>query len=273
MPGRPQRTLERAGALEGRGLHTGEPCRVSFRPAPAGAGASFFRDGRPVERVFAGHSRCTAIGRAGAEIQTVEHAASALMGLGIDNVRVDVDGPEMPAMDGSAADFVNLFKGLGIADQREEVRVTTLTEPVFCHGEKSALAAFPAEDLSVCYALDFDFPGLRQTLFEVPVVTPEIYESQIAPARTFCAGPEAEALRAAGFGKGADERNTLVMTPDGPLGGSLRFSDECARHKALDLLGDLYFTGFPFAARIIGIRSGHGLNQQLAEAIKKQRSS
>ena len=145
-----------------------------------------------------------------------------------------------------------------------------MREPIFCHEGSAALLALPHDGLRVTYTLDYPHPALRsQTVsFEVDE---GVYARQIAPARTFCTEEEARSLRQKGFGKGADRRNTLVMGPSGPRGNRLRFADECARHKVLDLLGDLGLLNLDLRGHFIGIRSGHALNHRLCELILKDR--
>lgn len=261
-----QKTISKKGALSGVGLHTGKPSRIAFSPAPPQSGVRWSQDGRPiVSTTPTSARRCTGIGN----LQTVEHVLAALQGLGIDNVGVDVEGPEVPAMDGSAAPFVRCLKELGLVEQPAPRNYYRLKEPVFCGDKNKAICAFPAEAFSVAYVLDYDHPRLRSQIASFSSVTAEIFEKEIAPSRTFCTSQEADLLRQQGFGLGATEENTIVISENGKL--QLRFDDECARHKALDLIGDLGLLGFPILARVIGIRSGHALNHRLVELIRKQK--
>lgn len=274
--GRKQRTLAREGSIEGTGLHTGEPARVSFKPLPPGSGVVFTRGGVRLEvpeehTLSAASLRCTSVGNAAARVQTVEHLLAALTASGIDNVGVEVDGPEIPGLDGCAAQWVRTFKELGTREQTAFREFYSVTEPLFCYDKHKAIAVYPADTFSVAYVLDYGRPGLNGQVFDA-VVTPETFEKEIAPARTFCTEKEIEEVRAQGFGKGARPDNTLVIGEDGePVGSELRFADECARHKVLDIIGDLSLTGFPILGRVVGLRSGHALNHRLAQAIKKQK--
>lgn len=212
--------------------------------------------------------RCTAV----AGVQTVEHVLAALVGLGVTNAVLAIEGQEFPVLDGSAVEFTRRFHEWGFREQDAEAPHFKLREPVFCHSGTAALCALPADTFSVAYLLDYGHPKLKAQLVDFQV-TAEIFEKEIAPARTFCTSEEAQTLKAAGFGKGADLTNTLVIGADGPVGGTLRFQDECARHKVLDLIGDLGMLGFSLSARIVALRSGHALNRELAECIRKQRRS
>ena len=213
--------------------------------------------------------RCTAVGKARNRILTVEHFLAAAWCLGLSNLETHVEGSEMPALDGSALGFVRFFKKLGIRKQARKRTVWRIREPIFFAEPGKAIQALPAKTLSVSYILDYPHPALKNqsVYFSADAKT---FEKEIAPARTFCTDVEAASLKKQGFGGGADTSNTLVMTPKGPLRNRLRFKDECARHKALDLLGDLSLLGHGLSGRIVGLRSGHALNRQLVEEIRRQ---
>lgn len=257
-------------------MHTGERACVRFSPLGVGAGIVFYRNDLRLSSLSEGTGpesglRCTSVGQGDERVLTVEHLLAAITALGIDNLRIDVEGPEIPGLDGSAQPFVRTFKALGILEQKSPREFYRVTEPVFCYDNKKAIAIYPAEVLSIAYVLDYGIKGLTDQVFDT-VVTPETFEKEIAPARTFCSEQEAEMLRRQGFGKGATRENTLVIGAAGkPIGNTLRFSDECARHKALDILGDLNLLGFSVLGRVVALRSGHALNSQLVEAIKKQK--
>lgn len=267
-------TIRRPFELAGIGLHTGKRSSARFEPAGSGKGIVFSTDqgeiginggvtalpARP-----AGGRRTTLGG-----IETVEHALSAAYGLGICNLRIGVNGPELPAADGSALPFVRAFKAAGITAQKRPRKTFALREPIFISSGNAVLAAVPDDRFRVTYTLDYGLLSLKGQTVSLEM-NPRNYAADIAPARTFCTEEEAAALRKRGFGKGADTRNTLVMGKKGPRGNRLRFPDECARHKVLDLVGDLALLGFALKGHVIGIRSGHALNHRLVEAIIKQR--
>jgi UDP-3-O-[3-hydroxymyristoyl] N-acetylglucosamine deacetylase / 3-hydroxyacyl-[acyl-carrier-protein] dehydratase len=275
----PQRTLSAEARLSGNGLHTGKPASIVFKPAPAGSGIRFFKDGKPVagpgrSRLGDGSSdslRCSSLGADGARILTVEHLLASLSGLGITNLDVFVQGDEVPALDGSAAEFVKLFTKTGLTEQSGQVEFYRIREPIFCYDNLKSIAIHPAEEFSVSYVLDYEHPHLRDQKVDF-TLTPGVFEREIAPSRTFCTEKEALELPKHGIGLGATPANTLVVKDDGSHVQGLRFPDECARHKVLDIVGDLSLLGFPVLGRVVGIRSGHALNLQLVEAILKQRS-
>ncbi len=273
-----QKTVVCSGRLSGIGLHTGKPCSFSVRPAKPDQGIKFFRNGKLVsdlknEKPSTSSSeslRCSSVGRGENEILTVEHFLATLLGLGITNLEVEVEGPEMPGMDGSAVPFVHFFKELKLVEQTKRVDFYKIKEPIFCYDKLKSVCIYPADEFGVSYVLDYEHPFLRNQKVDF-VLTPEIFEKEIAPARTFCTDKEAEQLRVHGFGLGATEENTLVIREDGAHSKRLRFPDECARHKVLDILGDFMLLGFPVMGRVAAIRGGHKLNQKLAQAIQAQK--
>ena len=201
-------------------------------------------------------------------MHTVEHILAALSGLGLDNLIIEVNANEVPEIDGSAFPFVSLLVQSGIVPQEEVKRYACLSEPVYVSGEGSSVAAFPAQELGISFTLDYDHPYLK-TQFASFSITPDIFEKEIAGARTFCLEEEAKVLQSRGLGKGANFQNTLLVGDKGIVEGKLRFEDEFVRHKILDLMGDLFLLGCPLQAQIIAIRSGHSLNTKLIHRIKK----
>lgn len=264
-----QRTIQKKGSLSGTGLHTGQFCTVTFSPLSSGEGVQFFKKGQRVPISFSSDpKRCTSIGQNETQIKTVEHFLAALGGLGIDNLKVEVEGPELPALDGSSLGFVECLKGLGLQDLASKKEIYKIEEPIFCHEPRRALAIYPAEHFRVSYILDYEHPLLRGQKVDF-VLTPQVFEKEIAPCRTFCTEAESESVRASGLGLGATHENTLVISKDGPIKNRFRFPDECARHKVLDIVGDLNLLGFSILGHVVGIRSGHSLNRKLGEAIQK----
>ncbi len=266
-----EKTVARSGGLEGIGIHSGKISKMDARPLGAGSGIQFYRQGRRVEGWVRENRRCTALGTPGRdEILTVEHLLAACAGLGVCNLRVDVEGPEIPALDSSAAPFVRFFKNLGIEEQSKPRDFFKPAEPIFCYDNTSALVVYPAERFSVAYVLDYDHPQLRNQPVHFEI-TQETFEREIAPARTFCTEDEAKVLRQQGFGLGASFDNVVVMADMGCVNGTLRFPDECARHKVLDLVGDLALLGVALLGRVVGIRSGHYLNRMLVQKILSEK--
>lgn len=271
-----QRTIEHGAECAGVGLHTGETVTARFLPGLPGTGIVFVRTdlpGRPRIPALAtnriAQPRRTAIQCGEAEVHTVEHLISAAVGIGIDNLEVHLAGPEAPGFDGSAAEYVRILRGAGLREQDARRREVVIKEPVKVEGRNGAqLTALPyAGGLRLSYTLDYPVKPLRNVHVEVDV-TEERYEREIAPARTFVLREEAELLRALGLGAGASLENTLVFDDDGPVGGAkLRFPDEAARHKLLDLVGDLALLGSRLRAHVVAVKSGHELNLALVQEI------
>lgn len=291
-----QQTLRKAVSLEGKGLHTARYARIRLCPAPPDTGIVFVRTdlgGASVpacaERVSATR-RGTTLSAGEATVATVEHLLSALSGLGVDNAFVETDNVEIPILDGSARPFVEAILSAGIAAQDVPRRFLRLSEPLeICDPDSGAQLRFcPAESLSV--ELTVEFGPLVQTLRWDPS---QPYETAVAPARTFVFFREIGALYRAGLIRGGDLGNALVVadTPvrqeevdalakelgvpsltvrDGVLSNTEpRFPDECARHKLLDLLGDLSLAGAPLLARVTARKPGHTLNTRAAAALAK----
>jgi UDP-3-O-[3-hydroxymyristoyl] N-acetylglucosamine deacetylase/3-hydroxyacyl-[acyl-carrier-protein] dehydratase len=275
---RQQRTLKRPVKIEGVGLHTGKRATAELRPAEPGNGITFVRvdiDSEPEVPASGAYlktrERRTCLFHEGAEVFTVEHLLAALSALQVDNVQVRIDAEEVPGLDGSAVEFVQKILEAGFVEQRAPRKVWSLNEPIYLSEGDASLVAVPGRGgLSIDYNLDFpegvgQLSSTRQTVsFRLGADT---FAEEIAPARTFVFEREIEQLQAAGLGKGADTSNTLVMSPAGPRDNELRFPDELARHKVLDLLGDLALTGVQIHAHIIATRSGHRTNHLLVKQL------
>ncbi len=275
-----QRTIAQEVFLNGAGIHTGESVSMRVLPAPPDTGVVFIRTDLPhrpsipvksAQVVDVGKSvRRTTLSKDGIEVQTVEHFMAALWGLGIDNVYVEISGPEMPGLDGSAIQFYQQFKAAGTTEQATPKRYFSLREPVTVEEGDASISVFPDRALKISYMLSYPHPLLKSQFVTFSANGATSFEEQIAPARTFCLKEEAEALRAAGFGKGANTTNTLVLDTKGVMENTLRFEDEFARHKILDLLGDLYLLGTHLRAHVIAIKSGHPLNAKLVKKLGQE---
>jgi UDP-3-O-[3-hydroxymyristoyl] N-acetylglucosamine deacetylase len=256
-----QTTLRDALAFEGVGLHTGAPSRVRLIPAPAGTGLRF-RLNDAVEFPARGEYvvetvRATVLGCGEHRVSTVEHVLSALLGCGVDNVVIAVDGPEIPVEDGSAKVFADAIESVGLRTL-PQARVRWLpTKPhVFRDGEK-LLVVVPAASFRVRMTVDYPAPiGAQYVETEIE---PETYRAEIAPARTFGYRHEVEALRARGLAQGGTLDNAVVFDTDGPM-MPLRAPNEPARHKVLDLVGDFALLGAYPQCEVIAIKSGHKLH-------------
>lgn len=273
-----QRTIIDQVVLKGVGLQTGRPVSMILKTAPVDSGINFIRTdlpNRPLLNInsvpldIAGSTeRRTALAIGPMQIQTIEHFMAALSGLSIDNISIELDSDELPGMDGSAKDFAAAIKKAGIVEQAGQRRSLEIKEPVWCREGDSLVAAFPGDNFKISYTLSYPSPAIGTQYLSV-ALTEKVFESEIAPARTFCLEEEAVALIKRGLGKGANYDNTLVMGGSGPVKTALRFPDEPVRHKVLDLIGDLYLLGMPVRGHIVAIKSGHKLNMELVKKLKK----
>lgn len=279
---RPQRTLKSPVEYRGVGLHSGKDTRVVVRPAEAGTGVTFVRvdiDDSPVVRAdganMKARQRRTCIQDGKAEVYTCEHLLAALYALGIDNVSIEIDGEEVPGLDGAASDFYRGLSESGSVELKSERPIYTVTQPIYVRDGNASIVALPGSGkLSIEYHLEYEAQnGSTSSTKQIAMfeLSPEAFERDIAPARTFVFEHEVESLREAGLGKGATQQNTLVMGPEGPQANVLHWDDELARHKILDLVGDLANVGVDLDAHIIATRSGHQLNMQLVQRIQEER--
>jgi UDP-3-O-[3-hydroxymyristoyl] N-acetylglucosamine deacetylase/3-hydroxyacyl-[acyl-carrier-protein] dehydratase len=253
---------------------------LTFRPAQVDSGINFIRIDLPDKPVikasidsvlaFSRSPRRTSVGSGAAEVQTIEHLMAALAGSGIDNLIIEIDNCEVPGMDGSSQNFLELFQNAGIKEQEKERKIYALREPIFVEEDGSSIIALPDNDFRISYTLEYNHPMLPTEYLELGV-TPEVFKQDIAGARTFCLESEASDLQNQGLGRGANYENTLVVGKEGVIKNKLRYPDEFVRHKILDLLGDLYLVGSPIRARIIALKSGHSLNLKLAKKIAQQK--
>jgi len=267
-----QQTIKRPVALEGIGLHSGKPVKVTLSPAPPDSGIVFRvgPNGQPIpaasESVVDSHY-ATTIGRNGTRIQTVEHLMAAAAGLGIDNLAVEVDGTEVPAMDGSAKPFVGLLNAAGRQAQSARRRPITIRQPLHVGGGNRWIRILPADELRISYTLDNDHPAIgTQVLSWVP--TEESFINEYAPARTYGFLKDLGAMRKHGLALGGSLDNAIVVGKRGTLNG-LRYRDEFVRHKVLDLIGDLALLGRPLLGHVVARNAGHSLNFDLVVEIQR----
>lgn len=271
-----QTTLAAPARLAGVGIHNGLPVNLAILPAPPDSGISFVRTdiGGDAAAVPALADRvcdtrlATVIGNeAGTTVSTVEHLMAAFAGLGVDNARVELDGPEMPILDGSAADFVAAIDAAGRAEQDAPRRWVEILEPIQVDGPGKRAALVPADKFELAVEIVFDAPAIGRQTFEL-AVDPTSFRAEIAPARTFGFIAEVEQLRAMGLGRGASLENTIVVDGARVLNPeTLRRPDDFVRHKALDALGDLALAGHPILGRYEASCSGHALNNALVRAL------
>ncbi|MCM8766790.1 MAG: bifunctional UDP-3-O-[3-hydroxymyristoyl] N-acetylglucosamine deacetylase/3-hydroxyacyl-ACP dehydratase [Candidatus Omnitrophica bacterium] len=273
-----QKTVEKEVSIEGIGLHTGEKSRVVLKPAPSNTGIIFIKkdseNSEPIkvdiENLLDTNKfpRRTSIGNEKTQIHTIEHLLSAIYAMEIDNVFVEIYGTECPGLDGSSYEFVELIKMAGIREYPEEKEVFYLKEPIYISENNSHIIALPDKQFKISYTLDYP-NTLINSQFASFIITPEVYEKEISPARTFCLKEEVEQLRNMGLGKGSTYQNTLIIDKDKVINNEFRFQDEPVRHKILDLIGDIALLGKYFVAHIIGIKSGHSINTKLIRKIKE----
>lgn len=260
-----QRTLKQEVSFEGIGLHTGRYAKVCLKPAPRDTGIIFIRTdkdlavkasiGAVTDTAFA-----TTIGLNGAKIRTVEHILAALAGLGIDNVYVEVNSPEIPILDGSSIELTSLILNGGIAKQSKKRPYIRITNPVVLTDGHAEIAAFPYDGRRITYRIHFNHRLLGEQNLSLEL-TEESFTMEIAPARTFGFLKDVEYLKANGFARGGSFDNAIILGESGILNSTgLRFKDEFVRHKILDLVGDLSLLGFPIHGHIIANKSGHTTN-------------
>lgn len=265
------------------GLFTGERTTLTFAPAEAGTGITFVREqGDYVARIPAlvqnvlKRPRHTCLRNGTLRVETVEHCLAALNGLGIDNATVKITGGltgELPAGDGSSQPYVQAIQDAGVVELNSAVEPLVIRRPVQVQRGDATLAALPGptDHLEIIY--DFEGPpplGRQVCSFRLGA---DDFVSQIAPARTFVLEHEAQELRTRGFGSHLTPRDLLVIAPTGPVENEFRFSDECVRHKVLDLIGDLYLAGRPIYGRIVAHKSGHELNHLLVKQLQEQQQT
>jgi UDP-3-O-[3-hydroxymyristoyl] N-acetylglucosamine deacetylase len=266
-----RRTLKREVGCTGIGLHSGKPVRLMLKPAAAGHGIRFLRRDVGVEipaglASLARLDHATSLSHRGVSVDTVEHLLSALHALGVDDVLVVVDGPEVPILDGSAAPFVILIHEAGLkplAAPRCYLKVLRSVEVV--RGPKSVRVS-PDEHFRVSYTIGFDHPLLRHQAVSLRV-TPQLYAESVAPARTFGFLRDVETLRRSGLALGGSLENAVVIGESGVLNTKLRFEDEFVRHKVLDAIGDLALLGHPLVGHLEAVRAGHALHAELAQKL------
>jgi len=269
-----QQTLARTISVAGVGLHSGREVRATLRPAPAGRGIVFVRTDVaaviPAVAEEAGRlDYATSLGERGREVGTIEHLLSAAVGLGLDDMTVEVDGPEVPILDGSSAPWVEEILSAGLVSLGSAARPFAVTKTLSVHGPDGKwIEIRPAKELRVSYSIDFPHPAVGRQSISL-VLSPETYAEHLAPARTFGFLAEYDYLKAKGLAQGASAENCIVIGESAVLNGGLRFPDEFVRHKALDLIGDLALVGRPVVGHVVAHRAGHALHTALAREIRQ----
>ena len=256
-------TVAKPSTIEGTGLHLGEPCRLTFKPAKAGEGIVLKRvdiAGAPpipatVDQVTETERR-TQLGAGDNTVHTVEHVLAAVVAIGVDDVIIEMDGPEPPILDGSAAPFFESLARAGLAALEGQPEILTLTEPVRIIDGESVYEAFPSQGLELDVTIEFPHPMIGRQSTRI-CVNRESFASELSGARTFGFVEEVESLRSKGLIKGASVENAIVLDDSGLLSGPLRWTDEFVRHKAMDCIGDLALSGARVRARIVAVKPSH----------------
>lgn len=260
-----QRTLKQEVSFDGIGLHTGKHSTVTLKPAPRDTGVIFHRiDRNMVIRSHVGTvtdtAFATSLGNGNVKIKTVEHILAALAGIGIDNIVIEIDGPEIPILDGSATELVGIILKAGIAKQGKKRPCLRITKPLSMVDGHSEVAVFPYDGRRITYRIHFNHHLLGEQNISVEL-NEETFIKDIAPARTFGFLKDVEYMMANGLAKGGSLNNAIILSDKGVINSSgLRFKDEFVRHKVLDLIGDFSLIGFPVYGHIFANKAGHSTN-------------
>lgn len=271
-------TIQRPVETSGVGLHSGVPVKIRVTPAPVSTGLVFLRtdlDNFPIPALWkhvARVSYATSLMRQGVLISTTEHLLSTFYSLGIDNAFIEIDNLEVPILDGSGQPFVELIREAGMRHYRRKRRYLRVTRPVIIEDRGKRISIIPDDSFRLTCDVQFDHPLVGKQALEMEV-TPERYAEQIAPARTFGFEYELSAMRNMGLIRGATLDNAVCFDRTSVLNpGGLRFRDECCRHKALDLIGDLALLGKPLLGHVIAERAGHAMHAALVTKIMSDSS-
>lgn len=274
-----QTTLAAPASAEGIGLHTGAHVRVLLTPARAGEGIVFVRTDLPGSPSFpatpeaVNHEALTRrtelVGPGGATVATAEHLLAACLGLGLDNVRVELNGPELPIFDGSAMPFVKMIRQAELVTLNVPRRIWQLRRPVILVKDHAELIALPAQQMELAFFANLRHAGLEDQSVTIKL-TPKEFEKKLAPARTFCFYEEVENLRAAGLIRGGTLDCALVIRNGKPVDSDYRLPNELACHKLVDLIGDLAILGRPVAALITARGTGHAMHHEFITLLREE---
>lgn len=269
-----QRTIRNQATVAGIGLHTGAPAKLTFRPAPAGTGIYFVRRDLPgapaiptaAEGVTA-TTMATTLGGGAFTVSTVEHCLSTIAALRIDNLFIELDGPEIPIGDGSAQPFLDAILAAGLAEQNEPRKYAYITQPIYAGDDHKHAFVTPYNGLKITCTIEFAHPRIGHQSFELDV-TDASFKREVARARTFGFMKDVEAMRAKGLARGGSLENAVVLDAEGVMNPEgLRWPDEFVRHKVLDALGDLVTLGMPLMGHVVLHKAGHDLMNQLVRKI------
>ena len=270
-----QRTLRRQVSCVGIGLHSGNKVTLTLKPAPADFGIRFRRSdmgGYEVPatvRNLAGIQLATGLVRDEVSVETVEHLLAALVSTGIDNVAIELNSPEVPIMDGSAAPFIYLIHEAGVKRLQKPRTYLKIVRPIAISRGDKRIALYPSDHFKVTYSISFDHPLLRHQSRTIRI-TEDTFVEEVAPARTFTFLKDVEMLRQNGLALGGSLENAVVLGETGVLNNALRFEDEFVRHKMLDAVGDLALVGYPVIGHLVAHRAGHALHTEFATRILEE---
>ncbi len=269
-----QRTLQNSAAISGIGLHTGQRINMTLRPAEAGTGIIFHRiDGDTTVSIAARSENvvdtrlATVLGRGEIRISTVEHLLAALSAYGIDNLHIDIDGSEVPIMDGSAAPFTSIIEETGLRNLPQSRKFLAIRKPLTVIDGEKRVSIIPSRFFRVTFDIAFEHPCIALQQRSVKV-SADCFRRELAPARTFGFLRDVEQLKAAGLARGGSLDNAIVVDDECILNPEgLRFQDEFVRHKILDSIGDLSLLGYPILGHVRAYKAGHDISHQLVEKI------
>src|SRR6187455_2371533 len=273
-----QRTIRRSISCAGIGLHSGNKVTLSLKPAAADSGVRFRRADLGGLEVAAsaehvgGINYATGLTRDAVRVDTVEHLMAALVSVGVDNVIVELNSPEVPIMDGSAAPFIYLIQEAGVKPQPAPRKYLKIVRPIALSRGDKRIALYPSDHFKVTYSISFDHPLLRHQSRTLRI-TEESFIEEVAPARTFTFLKDVEMLRQNGLALGGSLDNAIVLGETGVLNNALRFEDEFVRHKILDAIGDLALVGYPVIGHLVAHRAGHALHTEFAAKILEETQS
>ncbi len=271
-----QKTIQEIAEFEGAGLFSGEEVKLRFIPATPGTGITFVRTDLPEDPKIkacpenaSSKFRRTTVSDGESQVETIEHLMASIGGLGIDNLEIEINGPEVPAADGSAKPFADLLTNAGVVEQDSEREEFEITEPVTVREDGASITVVPEDHrMEVSYSLEYPHPFIGSQHLTTEV-NEERFCSDIAPARTFCLEEEVDNFLDKGLGKGASYDNTIVVGDEGVVENELRFDDEFVRHKILDFVGDISLLGTRLDAHYVAIRSGHEVNIKLVKKLDR----
>ena len=270
-----QRTLRRQISCVGIGLHSGNKVNLSLKPASANFGIRFRRtdlgdhDVPATVHHLAGIQLATGLARNEVSVETVEHLLAALVSMNVDNVLIELNSPEVPIMDGSAAPFIYLIQEAGVKQLAVTRKYLKIVRPIAISKGDKRISLYPSDHFKVTYSISYDHPLLRHQSRTLRI-TEESFVEEVAPARTFTFLKDVEMLRQNGLALGGSLENAIVLGETGVLNNALRFEDEFVRHKILDVIGDMALVGYPIIGHLVAHRGGHALHTSFASKLLEE---